>query len=197
MTGTKRAAGGRCEEERPHHLWVQLCPPPPDPASVAVGSTGPPGSFKWQPEGRPRISPDSQCEGTEKPELTFQRGRKHLPGARSCRRPGPTFHPHHVHVFTCSLVSSSLSFPPVSGPFPLSKDWVSSLPSPSEPRKVRPSSLFFKPLPSPRAPLTFILEDLSLATAYLLQTFTLFSKVAPTSPPTPKVLICSRIQNNL
>lgn len=111
MTGTKRVPGSGSEEGRPHHLWVQLCPPPPGPASVAVGSIGPPGSFKWQPEGGPRISPESQCEGTEKTELTFQRGRKHLPGARSCLRPGPTFRPHHVHVFTGSLASSSLSFP--------------------------------------------------------------------------------------
>ena len=77
---TRRAPGGRCEEERamipgfsfallllvlPLSLWDPLLPP---------------GSFKWQLKGQPHVSPDSHCGGPRNPELTFQEGGSCLPG---------------------------------------------------------------------------------------------------------------------
>ena len=197
MTG--RAPGGRCEEQRttisgfsfvllllvlPLSLWGPLLPP---------------GSVKWQLEGQPHIFPDNHCGGPGNPELTFQEGGSHQSGTYSHSEdplhilppPGPLSCLFFVFLIFLFLLSiGTLPAEQGVGLFP-----AFSLCAP----KWRPFSPSFNLLPGPHAHPMFLHEDLSLATAYLLQplTFFFFSKAAPTSPPTPKALICSRIQYGL
>ena len=170
--------------------WSCLCPCGVHCFLLGVSN----GSWKASPTSSLTVT-----GGPGNPELTFQEGGSHQPGTYSHSEdrlrilppPGPLS--CLFFVFLIFLFLPSIGTLPAEqgmGLFP-----AFSLCAP----KWRPFSPSFNLLPSPHAHPMFLLEDLSLATAYLLQplTFFFFSKAAPTSPPTPKALICSRIQYGL
>ena len=116
----------------------------------------PPGSFKWHLKGQPHVSPDSHCGGPGKPELTFQEGRSCLPGTCFHSEARPCILPHQVHFLACPLFPSSFSFSPASGPFPLSRERVSPLPSPFVPSHAGPLPPPSPPARSPCPPCFFL-----------------------------------------
>ena len=133
----------------------------------------PPGSFKWHLKGQPHVSPDSHCGGPGKPELTFQEGGSHLPGTCSHSEARP-------HILSPPGPLSGLSFAfliflflPSIGTLPPEQGAGLSPAFSLCALTCRPSSPSFTSCPVPM-PTVFLLEDLSLATAYLLQPLTFF-----------------------
>lgn len=99
------------------------------------------GSWKASPTSPLTVTvgaQESQSSPSKGEEATCQ-------GFVPTQRPGPASYLHQVHFLACPSFSSSFSFSPVSGPFPLSREWVSSLPSPFVPPNAGP-------LPPPSSP---------------------------------------------
>ena len=187
MAGARKKEPPSLGSALPFSSWSCLCP-----CGIhcfLLGASD--GSWKASP-----TSPLTVTVGTKESQSSPSKGEEATcQGLIPTQRPGPTSYLHQVHFLACPSFSSSFSFSPVSGPFPLSREWVSPQPSPSLSPNAGPPSISC-PVPMPTM---FLLEDLSLATAHLLQplTFDFYSKAAPTSPPTPKARICSRIQFSL
>ena len=123
------------------------------------------GSWKASPTSPLTVTvgaQESQSSPSKRKEATCQ-------GFVPTQRPGPASYLHQVHFLAGPSFSSSFSFSPVSGPFPLSRERVSPLTSPSLSPNAGPPSISC-PVPMPTM---FLLEDLSLAAVYLLQPLTL------------------------
>ena len=137
MAGARKKEPPSLGSTLPFFSWSCLCP-----CGVhcfLLGASD--GSWKASPTSLLTVTvgaQESQSSPSKRKEATCQ-------GSVPTQRPGPASYLHQVHFLAGPSFSSSFSFSPVSGPFPLSRERVSPLTSPS----LSPNA---GPLPPPSSP---------------------------------------------